>query len=47
MKYYDMAIYNKNGEIIYTMDNIEADCVEEAREIIWDNFIHVAYADER
>lgn len=46
MKYYDMAIYNYNGEIIYTME-IEADSIEAAREIIWDNFISVAYADER
>ena len=45
-KYYDMAIYNYNGKIIYTME-VEADSIEEAREIIMDNFIHVVYADER
>ena len=46
MKYFDMAIYNYNGGIIYTME-VEAETVEQAREIIWDNFISVAYADER
>ena len=46
MKYFDMAIYNYNGQVIYTME-VEAETVEKASEIIWDNFISVAYADER
>ena len=41
---YNMAIYY-NKKVIYTME-VEADTIEQAREIIWDNFIEVAYADE-
>lgn len=44
MKTYKMAIYY-NKKVIYELD-VEADSVEYAREIIWDNFIDVAYADE-
>ena len=41
---YNMAIYY-NKKVIYELE-VEAESVETAREIIWDNFIDVAYADE-
>ena len=44
MKTYNMAIYF-NKKTIYELE-VEANSVEEAREIVWDNFIQVAYADE-
>ena len=40
---YNMAIYF-NSKVIYTLE-VEADSIESAREITWDNFIDVAYAD--
>lgn len=44
MKTYKMAIYY-NKKVLYELE-VEADSIEYAREIIWDNFIDVAYADE-
>ena len=44
-KIYNMAIYY-NKKVIYELE-VEAESVEAAREIIWDNFIDVAYADEQ
>ena len=44
-KKYNMAIIYKNN-VIYKLNDIEAHSVEEAREIIWDTLIEVAYADE-
>lgn len=44
MKKYNMAIYY-NKKVIYELE-VEAESVEYAREITWDNFIDVAYADE-
>ena len=40
---YNMAIYY-NKKVIYQLE-VEADSIEDAREIIWDNFTDVAYAD--
>lgn len=45
MKTYNMAIYF-NKKAIYELE-VETNSVEEAREIVWDNFICVAYADEK
>ena len=44
MKKFNMAIYFA-GKVVYTLE-VEADSIESAREITWDNFIDVAYADE-
>ena len=41
---YKMGMY-VNGKVIYEIE-VEADSVEEAREIAWENFEAVAYADE-
>lgn len=42
---YHMCIKNYNDEVIYRMD-IDADSLDEASEILWDNFIHDTYIDE-
>ena len=44
MKKFNMAIYFA-GKVVYTLE-VETDSIESAREITWDNFIDVAYADE-
>ena len=43
MKTYQMFIYFRDTQV-YELE-VEADNIETAREITWDNFIDVAYAD--